>query len=95
MTATLLRIFFGLALAAPAQALAARSDWAAADQAQLRLLLSHAAAGPIEGGIEISLEPGWYTYWRTPGDAGVPPVFDFGGSRNVASVEVLYPAPER
>jgi DsbC/DsbD-like thiol-disulfide interchange protein len=41
------------------------------------------------------LEPGWHTYWRNPGESGVPPVFDFSGSDNVASVEVLYPAPNR
>ena len=41
------------------------------------------------------LEPGWYTYWRDPGESGVPPVFDFSGSVNVASVTVRYPVPER
>jgi hypothetical protein len=37
------------------------------------------------------LEPGWYTYWKNPGEAGVPPVFDFSGSENVGQLEVLYP----
>ena len=41
------------------------------------------------------LAEGWKTYWRMPGDAGVPPVFDWAGSTNVASVKVLYPAPSR
>jgi DsbC/DsbD-like thiol-disulfide interchange protein len=95
MTATLLRIALLACLAMPAEALAARSDWASAEQSQLRLLLSDAEDGHIAGGIEILLEPGWYTYWRNPGDAGVPPLFDFAGSDNVAAVEVLYPAPER
>ena len=95
MTAMLLPTAFLLALALPAGALAARSDWSAADQAQLRLLLSTPSGGRIPGGIEIALEPGWHTYWRNPGEAGVPPVFDFSGSENVADVEVLYPAPER
>ncbi len=46
--------------------------------------------------VEIELEPGWKTYWRTPGDAGgLPPSFDWSKSSNVASVEVLYPAPRR
>ena len=38
---------------------------------------------------------GWKTYWRMPGDAGIPPQFDWSGSQNVKSVEVLWPAPQR
>lgn len=46
-------------------------------------------------GIEIRLDPGWKTYWRYPGDSGVPPTIDFAGSENVKSVSTLWPAPER
>jgi DsbC/DsbD-like thiol-disulfide interchange protein len=46
-------------------------------------------------GIEIRLGPGWKTYWRYPGDSGVPPRFDFSKSQNVKSVSVRWPAPER
>jgi DsbC/DsbD-like thiol-disulfide interchange protein len=49
----------------------------------------------LRAGIEIKLDPGWQTYWRDPGDSGAPPVFDFSGSENVKSVNVLWPAPER
>src|SRR5262249_38991047 len=35
------------------------------------------------------------TYWRYPGDSGVPPIFDFSSSENIKSVHVLWPAPER
>ena len=45
------------------------------------------------GGIAIQLQPGWKTYWRTPGDSGVPPRFDFSKSDNVEAVTVLWPAP--
>jgi DsbC/DsbD-like thiol-disulfide interchange protein len=45
-------------------------------------------------GIEIRLEPGWKTYWRYPGDSGVPPTLDFAGSENVKSVSTLWPAPD-
>jgi len=72
-----------------------RSDWSEADYSRVRLLLSPADGGAIDGGVEIQLEPGWHTYWRVPGDAGVPPQFDFSGSRNVAGIEVHYPVPER
>jgi DsbC/DsbD-like thiol-disulfide interchange protein len=50
---------------------------------------------PLRAGIEIRLTPGWHTYWRYPGDAGVPPRFDFAGSQNLKSVEVRWPAPRR
>jgi DsbC/DsbD-like thiol-disulfide interchange protein len=50
---------------------------------------------PLRAGIEIRLKQGWHTYWRYPGDAGVPPRFDFTGSQNVKAVEVLWPAPRR
>jgi DsbC/DsbD-like thiol-disulfide interchange protein len=46
-------------------------------------------------GVEIRLAPGWKTYWRYPGDSGIPPRFDFSQSINVKSVTVRYPAPQR
>src|SRR5262249_47360799 len=49
----------------------------------------------LRAGIEIKLDPGWRTYWRDPGDSGAPPIFDFSGSENVKSVNVLWPAPEK
>jgi DsbC/DsbD-like thiol-disulfide interchange protein len=49
----------------------------------------------LRAGAEIRLEPGWHTYWRDPGDSGVPPTFDFAGSENVKSVTILWPAPGR
>ncbi|HEY4920398.1 MAG TPA: protein-disulfide reductase DsbD domain-containing protein [Xanthobacteraceae bacterium] len=51
--------------------------------------------GTLRAGVEIRLAPGWKTYWRYPGDSGVPPRFDFSGSRNVKSVTVAWPAPHR
>jgi DsbC/DsbD-like thiol-disulfide interchange protein len=49
----------------------------------------------LRAGIEIRLKPGWHTYWRYPGDAGVPPRFDFKASQNVKDVLVRWPAPQR
>ncbi len=98
MTAISLRLALIAAFALPGVALAARSDWVPADVAKMRVLLtgpSDTADGTVQGGVEILLEPGWYTYWRNPGEAGVPPIFDFSGSTNVAKVDVLYPAPMR
>jgi DsbC/DsbD-like thiol-disulfide interchange protein len=49
----------------------------------------------LRAGVEIKLQPGWKTYWRYPGDSGVPPAFDFSASGNVKAVTVLFPAPTR
>jgi DsbC/DsbD-like thiol-disulfide interchange protein len=54
-----------------------------------------AADGARLAGLEIVMDDGWKTYWRMPGDAGVPPNFDWSGSANAADVKVLYPAPMR
>jgi DsbC/DsbD-like thiol-disulfide interchange protein len=58
-------------------------------------LIKTADATFLRAGVEIRLDPGWHTYWRDPGDSGVPPTFDFTGSENIKSVNVLWPAPDR
>ena len=45
--------------------------------------------------LKIKLKEGWKTYWRYPGDLGVPLVLDFSASQNVKAVIVRYPAPMR
>jgi DsbC/DsbD-like thiol-disulfide interchange protein len=49
--------------------------------------------GSRTAGLVVEVEPDWKTYWRNPGAAGVPPRFDWSGSRNLASAEVLWPRP--
>ncbi|MEM1237767.1 MAG: protein-disulfide reductase DsbD domain-containing protein [Pseudomonadota bacterium] len=44
--------------------------------------------------LRMTLEPGWKTYWRAPGDAGIPPMFNWSGSQNVQSVTPHFPVPE-
>lgn len=44
-------------------------------------------------GLRLSMESGWKTYWRSPGEAGIPPQFDWSKSSNVAAVEILWPRP--
>lgn len=47
-------------------------------------------------GIRIELAEGWKTYWRMPGDAGIPPLFGWnGGALGDGQIEVLYPLPGR
>lgn len=43
--------------------------------------------------FDLTLAPGWKTYWRAPGDGGIPPVFDFEGSTNLAGVRLHWPSP--
>jgi DsbC/DsbD-like thiol-disulfide interchange protein len=73
------------------------SPWAQLPASRARLVASgdRTAGGSWLAGIEIVMDEGWKTYWRTPGDAGVPPIFDWKGSTNTAAVKVLYPAPIR
>ncbi|HMD74713.1 MAG TPA: protein-disulfide reductase DsbD domain-containing protein [Steroidobacteraceae bacterium] len=74
------------------------SPWDGDSRGAIRLIAGswqQRASAPMRAGIEIRLKPGWHTYWRYPGDAGVPPHFDFAGSRNVQAVTVLWPAPRR
>ncbi|WP_172298844.1 protein-disulfide reductase DsbD domain-containing protein [Pseudoruegeria sp. HB172150] len=43
--------------------------------------------------LKITLAPGWKTYWRAPGDAGIPPRFDWQGSENLQRVQFHWPVP--
>lgn len=75
------------------------SGWAGDTRSATRLIAGAAEAATgskiHRAGVEIRLAPGWKTYWRYPGDSGVPPHFDFSGSDNVKSAVVLWPAPQR
>jgi DsbC/DsbD-like thiol-disulfide interchange protein len=73
------------------------SPWASTSNAEVRLLAAGPASSgaPIRAGLQIRLASGWHTYWRYPGDAGVPPRLDWSASTNVADVQVRWPAPER
>ena len=80
-------------------ALACAAAPAAALQLDSDPIALEALAGWREGsertaGLRVTLEPGWKTYWRAPGEAGLAPVFDWSASRGVSGVEVEWPAPE-
>jgi DsbC/DsbD-like thiol-disulfide interchange protein len=94
--ATLALLCAGLVPAAQAQD---ASRWDGEPHGATRLIggaaVKSADAKVIRAGVEIRLDPGWKTYWRYPGDSGVPPTLDFAGSQNVKSVTTLWPAPER
>ncbi|MFM2356994.1 MAG: hypothetical protein RLZZ528_2730 [Pseudomonadota bacterium] len=44
--------------------------------------------------IRLTMPAGWHTYWRSPGEAGIPPVFDWSGSQNLAGVAFHWPVPQ-
>lgn len=51
-------------------------------------------AGTHMAAVRFRLAPGWKTYWRAPGDAGIPPLFTWEGSRNVAAADFHWPVPQ-
>jgi DsbC/DsbD-like thiol-disulfide interchange protein len=71
------------------------SPWQHDTHSAMRLLAGSRSGTVLLGGVAIQLQPGWHTYWRTPGDSGVPPRFDFSKSDNVEAVTVLWPAPHK
>jgi suppressor for copper-sensitivity B len=76
----------------------AASPWFETQQGRVRLVAAAPQTGNAETvllGLEFRLAPGWDIYWRAPGDAGLPPQIDWGGSRNLAAAEIAWPAPRR
>jgi DsbC/DsbD-like thiol-disulfide interchange protein len=65
---------------APPVSLVLRPGWQEADRTH-------------QAGLHLSLEPGWHTYWRSPGDSGIAPRFDWSGSENLRRAEILWPVP--
>ena len=75
---------------------AATSPWSAGEHARLRLIAGPTtASGKQRVGVEIVMSPGYKTYWRSPGEFGVPPNFDWSGSSNIGGLDVRWPAPQR
>ncbi|MBK5960974.1 hypothetical protein CCR97_22620 [Rhodoplanes elegans] len=76
---------------------ASASAWDGDNRAAVRLVGGTPGPDPafLAAGAEIRLAPGWKTYWRYPGDSGVPPRFDFSASTNVRAATVRWPAPKR
>ena len=70
------------------------SAWVGDSRSAFRLLSGAPKDSSLQAGVEIRLAPGWKTYWRYPGDSGVPPRFDFTRSTNLKMVEVEFPAPQ-
>ena len=67
------------------------SKWAS----QRLFQAEHQADGSFWGGLEIALNPHVKTYWRTVGEAGLPPRFDWSASDNLADLTLAWPRPIR
>jgi DsbC/DsbD-like thiol-disulfide interchange protein len=72
------------------------SSWDGDTRSAIRLIAggSRPSDSDVHAAVEVKLSPGWKTYWRYPGDSGVPPRFNFAQSLNVKSVAVSWPAPD-
>lgn len=85
---------WGVVMAAMGAGAAQAEAWLQSAHSAVRLIEGPAEeSGALKAALEFRIRPGWKTYWRTPGEAGIPPSFDFSGSENVASVETVWPRP--
>ena len=77
------------------------TPWVENEYVKTRLIsskygLSMDTQDPLYIAWEIELKKeGWKTYWRSPGDAGKPTIFNWEGSLNLGEVKVYYPIPKR
>jgi DsbC/DsbD-like thiol-disulfide interchange protein len=79
--------------AIPLVATAARSN--SPDPFKVSLISGGQEGDVWQAGILVDLAPEWKTYWRMPGDSGIPPQFDWAGSQNCAEIKVGFPVPRR
>ena len=82
---------------APQNGFGAAGGWAEEEQARVRLISATESlgSGAAALGLEFDLQPGWKIYWRSPGDAGLPPRIDWTGSENLKQAEIGWPVPVR
>ncbi|MCO6186825.1 cytochrome C biogenesis protein [Rhizobium sp. L1K21] len=84
-----------LAPALPQAVQAAASAWAETTGGRMRVVaLPPDSDGIVEAILEIVPDEGWHTYWRAPGNGGIPPEISVDGSRNLTLSNIRYPAPE-
>jgi suppressor for copper-sensitivity B len=77
---------------------AAATDWVGDSRAAVRLITATdnvPADSTLEAGLEFRFAKGWHGYWRTPGDAGIPPAVDWSASENISGEEISWPSPHR
>ena len=90
-------VLAGASLAGWQPAVASSTGWYQVEGGSVRLITTGLpdAEGKLRGVLDINLNPGWKTYWRDPGDAGVPPQVDVSKSSAFKSAEIDFPVPQR
>jgi len=96
------RLFATLALAAVLPAISfAQADKAVVTTDHVRAeLLAHAPEGLEAGkqvwiGLKITHQPEWHTYWKNPGDSGLPTVLTWSLPAGLEAGEIAWPAPHK
>ena len=71
------------------------SDWSVSETSKLRLIspFSQNDTQNLLIGLEYEMEPGWKTYWKSPGDGGFAQSLSWENSTNVKNVNILWPTP--
>lgn len=88
--------FLSTAVALPQASLAASSEWAVNEGGRMRLIVTVGdEPGHFEGALQIEPKPGWITYWREPGDSGIPPELTLSPGSKVALTHMDFPVPKR
>ncbi len=96
LAAGVMALVLGGAIPSPANA--AAGPWVGDEHATVRLIAATDAVGDSATqslGLEFRFAPGWHGYWRTPGEAGLPPEVTWDGSANLAAARLSWPIPER
>ncbi|MEM6461475.1 MAG: protein-disulfide reductase DsbD domain-containing protein [Pseudomonadota bacterium] len=89
-------VILAFSLAPPPYVFAASSEWVETEAGRIRIsALRPGEDGQIRAVLDVDLLPGWKTYWRDPGEAGIPPTITVDRSKNIVAAEVHFPAPER
>ncbi|MGE7371100.1 protein-disulfide reductase DsbD domain-containing protein [Neorhizobium sp. NPDC001467] len=80
----------------PVAATAETTAWAQNEGGRMRIVtLPPDAAGRVRGGLEIEPKPGWITYWREPGEAGIPPRLSLADGAAATIGDIEFPVPRR
>src|SRR4051812_21763463 len=96
--ATGLFMLLAALIAANLPALSASGPWQRTETVEGRLITAVEGTGSLDRvplGLHLKMKPGWKTYWRSPGDAGLPPQLSWEGSGNLAGTDFRWPAPHR
>ncbi|MBY5646204.1 protein-disulfide reductase DsbD domain-containing protein [Rhizobium leguminosarum] len=71
------------------------SAWAENEGGRMRLVaLASDAGGKIRAALQIEPKPGWITYWKEPGNSGIPPQVTIAPESSVSLDAIAYPVPK-